>query len=69
MIKKVQTSMDLIKDKISAHSTNQAHSKGEGEADTTSNHQAASSAGWVQTPTLSGPTCQNKIENNSFTRS
>ena len=48
---------------ISAHATNQAHSKGEGEADTTSNRQAASSASWVQTPTqqINMP---NKSENN-----
>ena len=54
---------------ISAHATKQARSEGEGEADTTSNRQAVSSAGWVQTPTQR-TNMPNKNENNyrSFSR-
>ena len=54
---------------ISAYATKQACSEGEGEADTTSNRQAASSAGWVQTPTQR-TNMPNKSENNyrSFSR-
>ena len=54
---------------ISAYATKQACSEGEGEADTTSNRQAVSSAGWVQTPTQR-TNMPNKSENKyrSFSR-
>ena len=51
------------------HATNQAYSEGEGEADTTSNHRAASSASCFQIPTQ-WTNMPNKSKNNyqSFLR-